>query len=128
MGELLQVEGVPQQPALYFEGAAGEIEARGVQGSDLVSGQCVDGGQGDHEAAERRCRLGEETHQDVGGDGLRDPREIPNREVPGGVAEDHSFAFECAEQAAQGYGQSSAGVAGQAVHGVVDVVLRDFPQ
>jgi hypothetical protein len=63
---------VPQQAAPYFEGAAGDVEARGVQGLDLVSGQCVDGGQGDDEATERRRRLVEQPHKEVGGDGLGD--------------------------------------------------------
>lgn len=85
MGELLQVEGVPQQAASHFEGAAGEVEARGVQGSDLVSGQCVDGGQGDDEAAERRLDLVEQPYQEVGGDGLGMPFRSPTGRFRAGL-------------------------------------------
>ncbi|WP_405775824.1 hypothetical protein [Streptomyces sp. NBC_01538] len=52
MREFFQAQGVPQQTAPDFEGAPGEIKARGVQGPDLLAGQCVDGGEGAVEAAD----------------------------------------------------------------------------
>lgn len=54
--------------------------------------------------------------------------DVADREVPGGVAEDHAFTLQRTEETAHSRGQPAAGVAGHPIHGVLHLVLGDLPQ
>jgi hypothetical protein len=128
MREILDVDGAPSHSPAHVECATGEVEIGGQECTDVVAGYGVYGGQGDDEAADWGSGLVEQPGEYIAGNRARNPFHVANGQLPGGVAEDRSFAPQRFEQAAQTNGELPAGVTGQAVHGLVDVCPGDLPQ
>ncbi|MGA5474119.1 hypothetical protein ACPCUK_35785 [Streptomyces arboris] len=122
VGEFLQVQGVPSEAAADDEGAACEVQVAGEDRAQFMDGHGMDGGKDEDQTPEGSLRLPQRVGQQVAGDRLGDACRAADAKVLGGVAEDHSFPFQCPEQAAQAEGELPAGPSGLAVHGRVDVV------